>query len=70
LAALLEAIHQLSEPPAQNSAGAGAADSKLVKQATTGATLRVAFGLILTELTKHFGDLVPVLVARDREQCE
>jgi hypothetical protein len=69
LAALLEALHKFAEPTTEDPAGAGTAETQLAKQATD-AALPVSSGFILPESTEHFGDLVPILVARDGEQSQ
>jgi hypothetical protein len=69
LAALLEALHKFVEPTTEDPPGASAAEAQLRKQATNTA-VRLCSGFILPASTEHFGNLVPILVARDREQSQ
>jgi hypothetical protein len=69
LAALLEAFHKFVESTAEDSAGAGAAETQLSKHATN-ASLPLCSRFILPRSTQHFGDLVPILVAREGEQSQ
>jgi hypothetical protein len=69
LTALLEAFHKFVEPTAEDAAGAVAAETQLGKQATN-AALPLCSRLSLPGSTKHFGDLVSILVARDGEQSQ
>jgi hypothetical protein len=71
MAALLKAVHEFAESTAQEPAGAGTAEAlaQLAKEAAD-ATLPDASGSILPDAAKYFGDLVPVLIASDREQTQ
>src|ERR1700739_1786867 len=78
MAALLKALHEFAESAAQNpaSTGTGETPAQLAEQPADSATWSSASGRTLPsaprrtlpDTAKHFGDLVPVLVARDREQ--
>jgi len=71
MAALLKAIYEFAEPAAQEPAGSGATEAlaQLAEQAAD-ATLPGASGPTLSDAAEYFGDLVPVLIARDREQAQ
>jgi hypothetical protein len=69
LAALLKTLQKFAESSTEDAARAGTAKAQLAKQATNAAP-PVGSGLILAESTEHFGDLVPVLVTRNREQSQ
>jgi len=71
MAALLKAIHEFAESTAQEPAGAGTAEAlaQLAEEAAD-AALPGASGSILPDAAKYFGDLVLVLIARDREQTQ
>jgi len=68
LTALLEAIHQFGEPTTEDSGGTGT-NTHLAKQATDTA-LSLSSKVLLPKSTKHFGDLVSILVARNGEQTQ
>ena len=69
LAALLEAVDEFAEPTTKDPAGTGTTETaaQLAEQAAD-AALPGSSGRALPCSTEHFGDLVPVLVARDCEQ--
>jgi hypothetical protein len=69
LAALLKAVDEFAEPTTKDPAGTGTTESaaQLAEQATD-AALPGSSGRALPYSAEHFGDLVPVLVARDCEQ--
>src|SRR5437763_16865280 len=71
MAALLETLNEFAKSAAQEPAGTGAAEAlaQLVEEAA-GTALPCASGPILSEAAKHFRDLVPVLIASDREQAQ
>src|SRR5439155_4709714 len=62
-------LHEFAQSAAQEPAGTGTAETaaQLAEQASD-ATWRSTCGRTLSKSAKHFSDLVPVLVARDREQ--
>jgi len=66
MAALLKAVHEFAESAAQEPAGTGGAEAlaQLAEEATD-ATLPGSSGRTLSDAAKDFGDLVPVLIARD-----
>jgi hypothetical protein len=68
MAALLKAVHEFAESAAQEPAGTGTAEAlaQLAEEAND-ATLPGPSGCTLSDAAKNFGDLVPVLIARDRE---
>jgi len=77
LTALRKAVQELTESAVQDPSGTGTGETpaQLTEQATDptlpgtcGTTLPGTCRRILSESTEHFSDLVPVLVARDREQ--
>jgi hypothetical protein len=79
MAALGKTLHKFAKSAAQDSAGTGTAEApaQLAQQAadttlpgTSLRTLPGTSGRTLPDAAKHFGDLVPVLIARDREQPE
>ena len=69
MAALIKALQEFAASAAQEPAGTGAAEAvaQLAEEATD-ATLPGARGRSFSDAAKEFGDLVPVLIARDREQ--
>jgi hypothetical protein len=69
LTALLEAVDEFAEPTTKDPAGTGTTETaaQLAEQATD-AALPGSSGRALPCSAEHFGDLVPVLVARDCEQ--
>jgi len=69
LFALLESVHEFAEAPTQDPAGTGAAETvaQLVEQAAD-TRLPSSSGSAGPESAEKFSDLVPVLVAGDREQ--
>src|SRR2546423_926301 len=77
MAALLETVHQLAEPAAQDPSGTGAPKTaaQLAEQ-TAQAALSSSAALpggpwrAAGQSAEHFGDLVSVLVAGDREQSQ
>ena len=77
MAALLKAVQEFAESAAQEPAGTGTAEAlaQLAEKAsdttlpgTSGRTLPSTGGRTLSDAAKHIGNLVPVLIARDREQ--
>jgi hypothetical protein len=71
LATLLEAVDDFAEPATKNPAGTGTTETaaQLAEQATD-AALSGSSGRALSYSAEHFGDLVPILVARDCEQSQ
>src|SRR6516162_9605599 len=71
MAGLLKAVHEFAESAAQEPAGTGAAEAlaQLAEKAAD-ATLPGTCAGTLSDAAKYFGDLVPVLIARDREQAQ
>jgi hypothetical protein len=71
LAALLEAVHDFSQPTAKDPACTSPAKTafQLAEQAAE-PTFPGSSGRALSESTEHLSDLVPVLVARDRKQSQ
>jgi hypothetical protein len=71
LATLLEAVDDFAEPATKNPASTGTTETaaQLAEQATD-AALSGSSGRALSYSAEHFGDLVPVLVARDCEQSQ
>jgi len=65
LATLLKAIHQFGEPTTEDSGGTGTTNTHLAKQATDTA-LSLSSKVLLPKSTKHFGDLVSILVPQWR----
>src|SRR5262245_52150563 len=71
MAALLKAVHEFAESAAQEPAGTGTAEAlvQLAEEAAD-AALPGASGATVSNAAKDFGDLVPMLIARDREQAQ
>jgi hypothetical protein len=65
---LFEALHELAKTATKDPTSAGATETtaQLTEQAAD-STLFLRAGLVLSESAKYFSDLVPVLIARDRE---
>jgi len=69
MAALIKALQEFAASAAQEPADAGTSETpaQLTEQAAD-ATLPGICGPALSEAAKNLSDLVPVLIARDREQ--